>query len=86
MSYRKDWKTLPAGQLQYEGFCIDLLQALSKECHFHYNITPVADNKYGAPNEKGEWNGMVKELIEKVSLYRRVYYEPIDQENGVNVF
>ncbi|XP_067675457.1 glutamate receptor ionotropic, kainate 2-like isoform X1 [Haliotis asinina] len=47
----------------YEGFCIDLLEELSKIVGFRYKIVLVADGNYGAPNEKKKWNGMVGELI-----------------------
>lgn len=53
---------------EYEGFCIDLLEELSKIVGFRYKIVLVADGNYGAPNEKKKWNGMVGELIARVSM------------------
>uniref|UniRef100_A0A8C9F6E0 Glutamate receptor n=1 Tax=Pavo cristatus TaxID=9049 RepID=A0A8C9F6E0_PAVCR len=37
------------------------LQAWLELCH---GVKLVSDGKYGAQNDKGEWNGMVKELID----------------------
>ena len=59
---------------RYEGFCIEILKALSDMYEFNYTIYQVADNKYGLPNEKGEWNGLVKELIDGVSFTNRKIY------------
>lgn len=51
-----------------EGFCIDLLDAIASLVGFDYNISLVPDGKYGVYNYKtGEWNGMVRQLIDKVS-------------------
>jgi len=55
------------GNDRFEGFCIDLLIEIAKLCNFNFTIYQVPDNKYGAPNDQGKWNGLVKELIEGVS-------------------
>ena len=53
---------------RYEGFCIDLLNAIAKALHFNYEIYEVEDNRFGAQDETtGEWRGLVRELIDKVS-------------------
>lgn len=53
---------------RYEGFCIDLLNAIAKALHFNYEIYEVEDNRFGAQDETtGEWQGLVRELIDKVS-------------------
>ena len=54
------------GQM-YEGFCVDLLKELSRIVGFRYRIQLVPDGKYGAPNEDKVWNGMVGQLIARVS-------------------
>lgn len=55
-------------EFKYEGFCIDLLNAISKELGFNYELYLVPDKRFGAQNiTNGEWNGLVKELILKVS-------------------
>jgi len=66
------WKPDPHNKLRgnsrFEGFCVDLLDEISKILHFNYTIKPVDDGKYGAPvGPKNEWNGMVRELIDTVS-------------------
>lgn len=51
---------------QYQGFAIDLLKEIAKKLKFNYTVYIVKDGTYGAPNDKtGDWNGMVRELIEK---------------------
>nr|CAI5842075.1 unnamed protein product [Callosobruchus analis] len=51
---------------QLEGFCIDLLKEIATMVGFEYKLTLVPDGKYGAYDyDTGEWNGMVKQLIEK---------------------
>ncbi|CAH1800080.1 unnamed protein product [Owenia fusiformis] len=53
------------GNDRYEGFCVDLLAEIAKIVKFTYKIELVPDDTYGAPNDKGEWNGMVRQLIDK---------------------
>ena len=55
------------GNAKYEGFCIDLLQMIAEQLGFQYTIYLVPDNNFGAKNiYTNEWNGMVKELIDRV--------------------
>lgn len=54
------------GNDRFEGFCIDLLKELASILGFTYEIRLVPDEKYGSQDEKGQWNGMVRELIEHV--------------------
>ncbi|XP_055500460.1 LOW QUALITY PROTEIN: glutamate receptor ionotropic, kainate 1 [Leucoraja erinacea] len=51
------------GNDRFEGYCLDLVKELSSILGFTYEVRLVADGKYGAQNEKSEWNGMVGELI-----------------------
>jgi len=55
------------GNERFEGYCLDLLKELSNILGFTYEVRLVSDGKYGAQNDKGEWNGMVRELIDHVS-------------------
>uniref|UniRef100_A0A3B5LUZ2 Glutamate receptor n=1 Tax=Xiphophorus couchianus TaxID=32473 RepID=A0A3B5LUZ2_9TELE len=50
------------GNDRYEGYCMDLLKELSNILGFTYEVRLVGDGKYGAQNDKGEWNGMVADL------------------------
>ncbi|XP_041799345.1 glutamate receptor ionotropic, kainate 3 [Chelmon rostratus] len=52
------------GNDRFEGFCIDLLKELANILGFTYEIRLVPDGKYGSQDEKGQWNGMIRELIE----------------------
>lgn len=57
------------GNDRFEGFCIDLLRTIAELLGFNYDLYLVPDNKFGAENtSSGEWSGLVKEIIEKVSL------------------
>ena len=57
--------TLPENK-RYKGYCVDLLEKISKICGFNYTIKLVDDGFYGA-KVNGKWNGLVNELIEKAS-------------------
>ncbi|XP_053548014.1 glutamate receptor ionotropic, delta-1 [Bombina bombina] len=50
---------------RYKGFSIDVLDALSKNLGFKYEIYQVPDGKYGHKLPNGSWNGMIGELINK---------------------
>ncbi|KAL3980442.1 enhancer of yellow 2 transcription factor [Sarotherodon galilaeus] len=52
------------GNDRFEGFCIDLLKELANVLGFTYEIRLVPDGKYGSQDDKGQWNGMIRELIE----------------------
>ncbi|XP_029611540.1 glutamate receptor ionotropic, kainate 2 isoform X3 [Salmo trutta] len=53
------------GNDRFEGYCIDLLRELSGILGFHYEVRLVEDGKYGALEEStGQWNGMVRELMD----------------------
>lgn len=57
------------GNDRFEGFCIDLLKELASILGFSYEIHLVQDGKYGFQDDKGQWNGMIKELMEHVSIW-----------------
>lgn len=48
---------------KFEGYCIDLISELSNKLGFQYNIHLVKDNRYGAMDSSGNWNGMIGEII-----------------------
>ncbi|XP_023583372.1 glutamate receptor ionotropic, kainate 2 isoform X4 [Trichechus manatus latirostris] len=57
------------GNDRFEGYCIDLLRELSTILGFTYEIRLVEDGKYGAQDDtNGQWNGMVRELIDHKSV------------------
>ncbi|XP_036327744.1 ionotropic receptor 25a [Rhagoletis pomonella] len=55
-------ETAPKG---YKGYCIDLINEIADIVHFDYTIQEVEDGKFGNMDEKGEWNGIVKKLMDK---------------------
>lgn len=56
-----------SGNARYEGFCIDLLKEIARMVGFTYRIELVPDGKYGVYDyETGEWNGIVRQLMDKV--------------------
>ncbi|UXI21906.1 hypothetical protein NH340_JMT07849, partial [Sarcoptes scabiei] len=59
-------KTTLTETIGYEGFCIDLLNAISKIVGFSFEIYEVEDGRFGAFDEKtGEWHGLIREIIDK---------------------
>ena len=58
---------LLVGNARYEGFCVDMLNEIANIVGFRYSIELVPDGKYGAPDKEGNWNGMVRQLIDKLS-------------------
>ena len=54
------------GDDEFEGFIPDLLEHLSRRVGFRYEISLVADGKYGDRMVSGRWNGMVGELTRRV--------------------
>lgn len=59
----------------FEGFCIDLLRLISEMVGFDYSIELVPDGKYGVYDlETGEWNGIVRELMDKVRNLPKLYF------------
>jgi len=59
-------EALAAHNAQYEGYCADLAKKIADQIGFPYKIMPVKDDKYGALEDNGQWNGMVGELIRHV--------------------
>ncbi|XP_052268514.1 glutamate receptor ionotropic, NMDA 2B-like [Dreissena polymorpha] len=47
------------------GLCVDLLKVFSEKLMFDYELYEVRDGLWGIKNEKGDWNGLVKEMQEK---------------------
>ncbi len=62
------------GNDRFEGYCVDLLREISVIVNFNYTIKLVGDGSYGAPTgPNGEWTGMVKELIDRVSIKQVIH-------------
>ena len=52
---------------QFIGYIPDLLQELSYIIQFDYDIQPVQDASFGHRRLDGTWDGMVGQLIDRVS-------------------
>ncbi|KAK1127291.1 hypothetical protein K0M31_003835 [Melipona bicolor] len=53
-----------SGNDRYEGFCIDIIQELSKMLGFNYTFEVQTDNQYGSKVEKtNKWTGMLGKII-----------------------
>ncbi|XP_077457545.1 glutamate receptor ionotropic, delta-2 isoform X1 [Stigmatopora argus] len=50
---------------KYQGFSIDVLDALSNYLGFKYEIYIAPDHKYGSLQPDGQWNGLMGELVFK---------------------
>jgi len=50
----------------YTGYCIDLLDLIQEELGFNYTIRNVSDYGYMSDTGNHEWDGMVKELKDRV--------------------
>lgn len=60
------------GNDRFYGFCVDILDRISREVGFEYILDLVPDGRYGAKDPiTGEWNGMVSQLMKHVSQGRR---------------
>ncbi|OQR69094.1 glutamate receptor, partial [Tropilaelaps mercedesae] len=51
------------GNERFEGYCVDLLQELSKALGFSYEIRLAADGAYGIKSDTNVWNGMIGEVV-----------------------
>ncbi|CAF4958003.1 unnamed protein product [Pieris macdunnoughi] len=49
----------------FKGYCIDMIDEISQMLKFDYEISVSPDGKYGYIDKHGNWNGIIKELIEK---------------------
>ena len=58
------------GNDRFEGFCKDIIHEISKMLGFKYVFQIVGDLKHGnLDQETGEWNGMVRELLDGVNTW-----------------
>lgn len=53
------------GQKRYEGFCIDLIEEITKILNYKYEFELVPDGNYGSYNpDTKQWNGLIKRLLD----------------------
>ena len=60
------------GNDRYEGFVVDLAMEISRIVGFNFTIR-ITDG-YGSVDERGQWNGMIRELLEEVGRPDRAGY------------
>ncbi|CAB4065384.1 GRIN [Lepeophtheirus salmonis] len=58
-------KEMINGKAVYSGYCIDLINELKELIEFEYEIYESPDGQYGRMDDNEEWNGMIRELIDK---------------------
>ena len=52
---------------EFEGLSVDILEKMRETLQFNYKIYVVPDGKFGVKDRlTGQWNGIVKEIIDKV--------------------
>ena len=56
------------GNRCYKGYCIDLIRRLSEDLDFTFELHESKDGRWGGyDNNTGQWDGLVRMLIEKVN-------------------
>ncbi|XP_035221208.1 ionotropic receptor 25a-like [Stegodyphus dumicola] len=53
------------GTVSFTGYCVELLDEIKQILNFEYTIFETADQKFGTMNDKLEWNGMIRDLVDK---------------------
>lgn len=51
-----------------EGFCIDLLNELSRMLQLKFDIRLVNDSQHGNRDRQGNWNGLIRDILDMVSI------------------
>jgi len=64
--YKQNHESLE-GNARFKGYIVDLLNRLATKADFSYSIRLVGDHKYGSQLDNGQWNGMIREVMDSVS-------------------
>ena len=56
------------GTVSYEGYCVDLIEELARILKFKYEFYQSPDGKYGGITENGTWDGMIREVLNRVRI------------------
>ena len=52
----------------YLGYCVDVMDKLAEMIGFNYTVYYVKDDMFGSKDPvTKQWNGMLKDLVERVS-------------------
>jgi len=67
-------KTNPTSNEDFTGYIPDLLKEFAKHegCNCEFKLHVVGDGKYGV-YENTQWNGMIREILDQVSLIGLAY-------------
>ncbi|XP_044762493.1 glutamate receptor ionotropic, kainate 2-like [Coccinella septempunctata] len=66
-TFLKDSSEKLIGNDRYEGFGVDLIDEMAKLEKFNYIIILREDKSNGAKNSRGQWSGMIGDLINKTA-------------------
>ena len=56
--------TVTGQPIPLSGYCIDLLEQLSEDLGFNYNVYVVEDGNYGTFSyAENKWNGIVQDIV-----------------------
>lgn len=58
--------------MKYHGYCIDMIEELAIRAGFTYTLYPVEDNKYGILTSRGDWNGLIREVVYGVRFINQI--------------
>ena len=65
------------GNARFEGYCVDLLEKLAKNITgFEYDIFVSFENRYGARQPDGSWDGMIGYLLNEVRTLLLLVLKP----------
>lgn len=53
---------------------MDILLDLAERLNFTFEIEVVKDKTFGKKNEKGEWNGIIGELVNRVCQHSILFF------------
>ena len=56
------------GNARFQGMVVDLLNEISGKLEFKYELYLVPDGNFGSKLQNGEWNGMIGEVLNGVSI------------------
>ncbi|XP_068617479.1 glutamate receptor ionotropic, kainate 2-like [Battus philenor] len=57
-----------SGNSRYEGYCIELIDKLSKLLNFNYTFIEQANGVYGSYHPQRGWNGMMRRLMDDPNI------------------
>ncbi|XP_075750681.1 glutamate receptor ionotropic, kainate 3-like [Rhipicephalus microplus] len=65
---RKDSKSASAGEDRLDGYCVDILRQMALLLEFCFELRLVRDGTYGVVNTRGEWSGIIREVMNRLFI------------------